>query len=248
MIQVCVVGAGGRMGRLLLAALSDHPGASLSGAIVAPNSPLAGQPTGYGEVTFDTDLGRAAAEAQLVLDFSVATHAESVAATCARHGTPLLVGTTGHTPEATTALRRHGERIPLALIPNTSLGGLALRHLARLARSILGADFDVSILDLHHRQKKDAPSGTAHLLATELNPDGNGRRPDIASIRGGDVPGEHTLFFLGPAERIELTHRVRDRAVFAHGAIRLGLALIGRPCGIYGADDLVVPAQLGPSR
>jgi 4-hydroxy-tetrahydrodipicolinate reductase len=237
MTRVCVVGAAGRMGRLIVAALADHPSARAVGAIVSSSSAAVSQPTGIAGLIHTADLAAGVSGADLVLDFSTPTVTPTVVETCARHNTPVLVGTTGHTPEALAALMRYGADVPLALVPNTSVGVLVLRRLARQAQEILGPDFDVAIFDLHHRHKRDAPSGTADLLATELA--GRGAAVPVASLRGGDVPGEHTVLLLGPAERLELTHRVRDRGVFAAGALRLGLALVGRPAGVYRAEDLV---------
>jgi len=237
MKRVCVVGAGGRMGRLILESLNAHPALRAVGAIVSPTSPSIGQSTGIAGLTFSADLDAGVKGAELVLDFSTPTATPTIVDTCAYHRTPLLIGTTGHAPEALNALRGYGTTIPLAIVPNTSIGVLVLRRLAREAQELLGPDFDVALLDIHHRHKRDAPSGTAKLLADELR--GGGEPTPVASIRGGDIPGEHTVLFLGPAERLELTHRVRDRAVFAAGALRLGLALLDRPTGVYGAEDLI---------
>jgi 4-hydroxy-tetrahydrodipicolinate reductase len=180
----------------------------------------------------------AIAGADVVIDFSHRDATRAIAEACARHGKPLVVGTTGLAPETIAALDALGTKQRVVLAPNTSVGVTVLFHLAKEAARLLGDEFDAEIIEIHHGKKADAPSGTALRLA-EAVAEGKhldasafvhgrtgmvGARPKkeigIHAVRAGDVIGEHTLLLSGPAERIELVHRAHDRALFARGALR----------------------------
>ena len=248
-----ICGAEGRMGRAVLALLPEYPELRLTAALTAHDSP------GVGRLVSGVRLaGRAAdvsGEAEVWLDFSAPDSSVMLAEECARRGRPLLVGTTGHSNAEREALLNSARRIPLALVANTSIGVFALLAAAREAQRILGSSAEVEIVEAHHRAKKDTPSGTALMIARELGAAGGltlitsregERKPGelgVTSIRGGDVVGEHTVYFLGDGERLELTHRARDRSVFARGALQLVQRLARRTPGLYGISDLVGAEQ-----
>ncbi len=246
MTKVCIVGASGRMGTLLREVIARSDELSISGAIVAPED--IGRCATVGDIPYTSDIKTGIEGADLVLDFSSPGITLGVVAAASERGIPALVGTTGHTEAQRVALDAFRPNAPLLFAPNTSIGVFALTELVRSARSILGPGFDVEVLELHHRLKRDAPSGTAKLLAEVLGGAGTdrahgGERADgsigMASLRGGDAPGEHTVFFIGNGERLEITHRVRDRTVFAEGALRLGRALLDARAGRYSVGDVL---------
>jgi 4-hydroxy-tetrahydrodipicolinate reductase len=185
----------------------------------------------------------------VAIDFSTPAVSVQVAETCAKLGIPLLVATTGHSTSQIEAIRSRGERIPVGVASNTSVGAVVLSKVASEAKRMLGPDFDLEVMEIHHRMKKDAPSGTARTILEELRGDEaivfgrEGQRQSeeigVVSLRGGDVVGDHTVYFLGHGERIEITHRVATRDVFGVGAVRFALKLMTLKPGVYGAKDLV---------
>lgn len=264
MIRTVVTGVSGRMGSLLarmtreakdmvLVGATDKPGTSgvgLDAGLVAHLGPL--------EVTTEDDLGKAlAVGAQAVIDFTTPEASVEHARICAERGVPLVVGSTGFSPEDKRHMEAAAQRIPLVMSPNMSVGvNLVIAVAAELAKR-LGPDFDVEVLEAHHRNKKDAPSGTAVRLAEELaralgrppsvlKPSrvGNiGARPaeeiGVQTLRGGDVVGEHTVYFLGDGERVELTHRATSREQFGRGALRAARWVQGKKPGLYTMVDVL---------
>lgn len=193
--------------------------------------------------------------ADLLIDFSSPDALRDVARLCALQRIPLLSGTTGLTAQIEEQLNDTARHTALLHTANTSLGVAMLRRLVTLASSALPASFDIEVVETHHRRKKDAPSGTAKLLAnaalqgrtaaTLLDGARFGhfapRTPGeigMAALRGGDVIGDHTVHFLGDGERIELTHRATDRSLFANGALAAGRWLVAQPPGRYIMDNL----------
>ncbi len=191
------------------------------------------------------------------IDFSLHEATLQLAQEAAKYGIPLLIGTTGHTSEERNVITALSDKIPIVWAGNYSVGVNLLFYLVDKAARILGDNFHPEVLELHHRHKIDAPSGTAERLL-ELICQGRGweadsirhgrsgitgERPDqqIGShaIRGGDIVGEHTVFFCGPGERIELTHRATDRKIFAHGALRAAKWVVGKPAGLYNMEDVL---------
>jgi 4-hydroxy-tetrahydrodipicolinate reductase len=250
MMKVCLVGASGRMGSLLQEAIARAVDCELRSVLVRNRDSL--PPADWANIIVTSDLKEAVLGADIVIDFSSPSISQAVVEVCSSFGVPLLLGTTGHTPAQREALSTVVPRAPLLFAPNTSVGVFVLGELARAASQMLGEGFDMEIFELHHRAKLDAPSGTARLLGEALagstglvdRTAGGAREPlsvGGASLRGGDVPGEHTVFFLGSGERLELIHRVRDRSVFADGALRLARELIRRPPGVYSVRDIVRP-------
>jgi 4-hydroxy-tetrahydrodipicolinate reductase len=194
----------------------------------------------------------------VVIDVSQPEGSIAIASRCVADGIPLVIGTTGHSIEQLDKLRADATRIALLLSPNFSIGVNLLFWLAEKTSTILGPEFDVEIVELHHRLKKDSPSGTAkrlaEIIATTRSLDyenaarhgreglvGERSRNEIGihAIRGGDIVGEHTVYFASAGERIELTHRASSRDTFARGALRAADWLIGKPVGWYEMRDVL---------
>jgi 4-hydroxy-tetrahydrodipicolinate reductase len=262
MIRAVLVGATGRMGQAIIRCANDIPSIAITGAVGSRASShlrrdvgeLAGaQPLG---VLVTNDLRDVIGQADVVIDFSKAGATEEHLAACRHAKKPLLLGTTGQGPASKQAFELAGREIALLVAPNTSLGVTLLLELAHAAAAALPVDFDVEIIESHHRSKPDAPSGTAlaighavaHARAQELenvavvnrSRDTTRRLGDIgfAVVRGGDLVGEHTVLFAGPGEQIMLTHRATDRAIFARGALKAAAWLAAQPAGVYSMRDI----------
>jgi 4-hydroxy-tetrahydrodipicolinate reductase len=260
-LNTVIIGAAGRMGRALIRAASEIPGElRVCGAVASTTSASlgkdAGELAGIGrlDVRVTDDLAAALARAEVVIDFSQPHATRSNVMVCRAARKPLLIGTTGYPAELTSAFDEAAKEIPLLVAPNTSIGVTLLLELTRMAAKALPADFDVEIVEAHHRMKKDAPSGTALALgkaaaegretvpaAILTDRAGERRRGDIgyAVIRGGDIVGDHTVLFAGPGEQITLGHRATDRAIFARGAVRAALWLAAQPAGRYIMRDFL---------
>jgi 4-hydroxy-tetrahydrodipicolinate reductase len=244
-IPVVIIGASGRMGQSLLRLLPQFPELRLQAAVVGRESLSLGRDSGElagtarSGVLASADLEGALQGAALALDFSAAAAAARQLALCAAAGVPLLLGTTGLGAEMPPLIAQAAKRIPLLVAANTSLGAAVLQDLVRRAAAALGAGFDLHIQDTHHRDKADAPSGTALALG-EAAVEGRGRayRVQYASVRGGDVVGEHQVEFLGQGERLCLSHAATDRSIFAQGALRAGLWLVRQKPGTHHMADI----------
>lgn len=262
--RIAILGAGGRMGRALIQALADIEGAALGAALEHVGSPLLGQdatalaglpPRG---IQIGPDATAALSACDVAIDFSSPQATVQHAKLAAERGIPLVVGTTGLAEADEGALAQAGARIPLVYAANFSVGMNLLADLVGRAASKLGPDFDIEIAEMHHRHKVDAPSGSALMLGRAAasgrgvdmdevavrGRDGvTGARRDgaigFASLRGGDVPGDHTVIFAGEGERLELTHRAGGRAIFARGAVRAALWAVGKPAGLYSMRDVL---------
>ena len=262
--RAVIIGASGRMGEALLRAAPAFPQLIITGAIVSPESLAlgrdAGQVAGIGRANLliTSDLPAALAEADVALDFSNSEATRSNLQACRAARKPLLLGTTGFGAELDAELEATAREVALLVAPNTSIGAALLTELAREAARALPATFDIDVLELHHRLKQDAPSGTALALARTaaeargLAPpessgsaarEPSGARPEgqigLASVRAGDIVGEHTVLFCGAGEELVLTHRVRDRGVFARGALAAALWLSSQPPGRYGMREFI---------
>ena len=262
--KIGVVGCGGRMGRMNLETIQAHPGAAIAGGIEAPGSALLG--SDLGSLIGAADLGltvgddpRALFEtADVVVDFTSPAASAAHAALAAETGTALLVGTTGLTPEQQAPLAQAAQRTAILEAANTSLGVNLLLALVEKVSAALSEDYDIEILEMHHRHKVDAPSGTALALgraaakgrAVELDAVADKVRDGItgartaghigfATLRGGDVAGEHSVIYAADGERLELTHKASTRAVFSRGAIKAALWLHGKPPGHYAMKDVL---------
>ena len=239
-LKVILCGAAGRMGQTL-----DRLAAECQATVV-------------GRLDLGDDpAGLPWAEADVAIDFSFHTATPALLAAAAEAGVPVVIGTTGHTPEELEALRSAAARIPLTLAGNYSIGVNLLFYLTRIAARTLPHNYVPEITEIHHKHKKDAPSGTALNLAEEIEgerdfPDSarilgrageSGERPDlelaIHALRGGEVVGEHTVFFFGDSDRIELTHRAADRGIFARGAYQAAHWLVRQEPGLYSMQDVL---------
>lgn len=238
-INLVVTGASGRMGRLVCElAGADEENWEVVGAVAHPRSSRLGQPSfisgDHAPVVTPTFGGKC----NLVIDFSTPAGTETAIQIALREGAALLVGTTG-LPEATRqVLEAAARRIPVLLAPNTSVGVALCASLVEQTARALGPDCRVEIVEAHHRHKKDAPSGTALMLAAAAEQGGAAMGPEqIHSLRGGDVVGEHTIRFAADGEYVEIVHRATSRTVFARGALRAGRWLVTQPPGYYSIRD-----------
>jgi 4-hydroxy-tetrahydrodipicolinate reductase len=220
----------------------------LHAAIVSPQSVKLGSVVEGTSVRYSSDLNDLVSS-DLVIEFSNPETSVEVVRWCAAAKMPVLVATTGHSDDQLAVIRDYAEQIPVAITPNTSVGAAALSALAAHAKRILGPSFDIEVMEIHHKMKKDAPSGTARAVIAAVEEGSpvvfgrEGKREageiGVVSLRGGDVSGDHTVYFLGHGERIELCHRVSTREVFGRGAVTMGRRLLGKPPGLYAPRDLL---------
>jgi 4-hydroxy-tetrahydrodipicolinate reductase len=260
-LNTVIIGAAGRMGRALIRAAAEIPDElRVCGAVVSTISESlgkdAGELAGIGrlDVRVTDDLAAALGRAEIVIDFSQPHATRSNLTVCRAARKPLLIGTTGFPAELTSLFDAAAAEIPLLVAPNTSIGVTLLLELTRMAAKALPADFDIEIVEAHHRMKKDAPSGTAlalgkavaegkRLPAADALTDRSGERRQgeigYAVIRGGDIVGDHTVLFAGTGEQVTLGHRATDRAIFARGAARAALWLARQSPGRYNMRDFL---------
>lgn len=251
--RVCVVGALGRMGEHVRAALAEADDLALGAALESPGHPGLGTPLEAG-VAVGSDLAKALASCDVAIDFSVPASSLAFLRAAAQARVPSVVGTTGFSEAERAEIGGLAARVPLLVAPNFSVAVNVLAHLVERAARLLGPGFDAEIVELHHGAKRDAPSGTALRLA-EAVAQGRGAKPELVlerageigvrapgtigvqTLRGGDNPGEHTLTLFGRGERLELAHRAATREHFARGAVRAAAWLIGRPAGMHRIED-----------
>jgi len=264
MINAIIVGAGGRMGRMIVRAIQDTEGIACRGAVEATGHPSLGRDVGVvaglGElgVRVEDDLAAIIPRGDVIIDFTSAEASVRNMEVAAQHHKSMVVGSTGFSPEQMEAVRKLAKEIPCVLSPNMSTGvNLMFKVVEEIAR-ILGHDYDVEIIEAHHRLKKDAPSGTAlrlgEVIARALGRNweevgvyarkgviGERTKEEIGiqSIRAGDIVGEHTVIFGGIGERIEITHRAHTRDAFARGAIRAAKWVIRQKPGLYDMADVL---------
>jgi 4-hydroxy-tetrahydrodipicolinate reductase len=252
------------MGEALLRAAPTFPRLIVTGAIASAGSLALGRDagqvagTGRANLLISSDLPAALSEADVAIDFSNCGATRSTLQACRAAAKPLLLGTTGFGAELDAELDATAREVALLVAPNTSLAATVLGELTGEAARALPASFDIDVLELHHRLKQDAPSGTALALARTaaeargLPAPGSGTsagiapgpRPEegqigLASLRAGDIVGEHTVLFCGAGEELVLTHRARERSVFARGALSAALWLSSRPPGRYRMRDFI---------
>ncbi len=241
MANITIVGSKGRMGQALLGLAPSFPGLKVVGAIDEGD-----------------DLGKVIGETDVVIDFSVHQNTAPVAALCASHKTALVIGTTGQSPDDKEATLKSSQSIPMVWASNFSTGVNTLFWLTRKAAEILGPEFDLEVIEMHHRFKADSPSGTAATLAEILADARDQQLTDVIrhgrqgilgqrtsneigmhSLRGGDVVGDHTVMFSALGERLELTHRASSRDTFAHGALRAAQWVAEQAPGLYDMQDVL---------
>lgn len=259
-MKLAIHGVTGRMGLSIVRA-AQTAGHQIVGGACAPGDAAVGRDVGelagLGSlgVVVSPDVASALLGAEVVVDFSTASAVPGLVSVAARAGVAVMSGTTGLDAAGEAALDRAAASVPVLWAPNTSLGVQVLAELVEQAVRRLGPAFDVEILEVHHRRKIDAPSGTALRLARAAKAgragleevharDGNvGARKEselgVVAVRGGDVVGDHTVFLLGTGERLELTHRASSRELFAQGALAAARFVCGKPPGRYGFKDVL---------
>jgi 4-hydroxy-tetrahydrodipicolinate reductase len=259
-----VVGCGGRMGRMLVAEIAATEGCAIAGGSEAPGSGYVnqdiGELAGIGRmgIPIGETVEKLIRDSDVVLEFTSPAATIEHAALAAEIGKAMVIGTTGLSAEQGEAVRQAARKIPIVWAPNMSLGvNVMLSVVEEIARR-LGPDWDIEIMEMHHRGKVDAPSGTALALGRAAAAGrgvvleeveqrardgitGPRRSGDIgfAALRGGDAVGDHYVIFAGAGERLELVHRTTTRAVFAKGAIRAARWVVGKPPGVYGIGDVL---------
>jgi 4-hydroxy-tetrahydrodipicolinate reductase len=263
-VRIAVPGAAGKMGRMILKVISETPSTELVAAVERPGSTLLGQDAGLvaglGElgVTIRAELDDALSNADVIIDFTAPAATAWTVSRAAEHEVGVVIGTTGLGEAEKRAVWQASETIPIVLSANMSLGVNVLFGLLAQAARALGSDYDVEIVELHHRHKKDAPSGTALAMASVLaealerdlgkvaryGREGQvgaraGDEIGVHAVRGGDIVGEHTAYFCGLGERLEITHRASSRETFARGAVRAAEWLRDRDPGLYDMQDVL---------
>jgi 4-hydroxy-tetrahydrodipicolinate reductase len=263
-MRLIVAGAGGRMGRTLTRAIAETQGAVLVGALEAPGSELLGKDAGVlaglppNDVKLSADLWSLSAEADGILDFTVPRATIANVAIAAERGIVHVIGTTGLSASDDAVIHSVASRAVIVKSGNMSLGVNLLAALVKRVAQSLDASFDIEILEMHHRAKIDAPSGTALMLGQAAaagrnikldehaargrdGVTGARRTGDIgfASLRGGTAAGDHSVIFAGAAERLVLTHHAEDRMLFAQGALKAALWAHGRKPGLYTVADVL---------
>jgi 4-hydroxy-tetrahydrodipicolinate reductase len=266
MIRVAVIGVTGRMGRAIVRAADESNDVDVVAGVASAKSAELGKDIGElaGVASYGTpvtsDLGAALASCDVAIDFSDATATVANLAACHAARKPLVIGTTGFASDVGRAVEEAARDIAVLVAPNTSLGVTLLIELVRASAKALSADFDIEISETHHRNKRDAPSGTALALGRAA---AEGRGQDLAKVgvpartgpsgesprregeigfavtRAGDIVGDHTVLFAGPGEQLTLGHRATDRSIFARGALKAAAWLSGRPAGQYAMRDVV---------
>jgi 4-hydroxy-tetrahydrodipicolinate reductase len=263
-LRLIVAGAGGRMGRTLIEAISDTEGAVLVGAVEAAGSAVIGRDAGelaglgVNGILVTQEIEPLLADADGILDFTVPAATVILASHAARRGLVHVIGTTGLAAEHENAIAAAASSARIVKSGNMSLGVNLLAALVERVARTLDADFDIEILEMHHGRKTDAPSGTALLLgraaaagrdidldkrSVRLRDGHPGARKSgdigFASLRGGTVVGDHSVIFAGPHERIELVHKAEDRMIFARGAVKAALWANSRKPGLYSMADVL---------
>jgi 4-hydroxy-tetrahydrodipicolinate reductase len=261
--QIAVAGSSGRMGRALLEAIAQSPDFRLKTALEVPGNPflgrdageLVGAPCG---VHISADPQSALPGCDVLVDFTRPEGTLSHLQLCRERGIRMVIGTTGFQPAQKALIVEASKTIPIVLAPNMSVGVNLTFKLAELAAQVLKEGYDVEIIEAHHRHKVDAPSGTAlrlgEVIAAALGRDlakdavygregVSGERKSstigFATVRGGDIVGDHTALFAGTGERIEITHKAASRATFALGALRAARYLASRKSGLYDMQDVL---------
>jgi len=261
MIHVAISGAAGRMGRTLLRLVAESDDLELAAALEAPGHPSLGTSaaTLAGAEGLTVSVTDSLPQTMDVLvDFSLPEGAVERVEACAARGTPSVVGTTGFSPEQRRRLAAAADRAAVVLSPNMSVGVNVLFHAAADLARTLGADYDVEIVEAHHRFKKDSPSGTALKIAEEIaratgrdldeaavhgRPPGSPPRKageiGLHAVRGGDIVGEHVVYYTALGERLELRHVAHSRETFARGALRAARWVADRGPGLYSMADVL---------
>jgi 4-hydroxy-tetrahydrodipicolinate reductase len=262
-MKIAVAGASGRMGRMLIEAIQNADDATLAGALDVPQAPglgtdaalFLGRPAG---VLIESELEKGLANAAFLIDFTRPEGTLRHAAYCAEHGIRMIIGTTGFDEAGKAAIAAAAQKTAIVFAPNMSVGVNVTMKLLEMAAKSFSEGYDIEIIEAHHRHKVDAPSGTAlkmgEVIAGALGRDLNDvavyaregvtgeRDPSsigFATIRGGDIVGDHTVLFAGIGERVEITHKSSSRVTYAHGSLRAARFLAGKTSGLYDMRDVL---------
>jgi 4-hydroxy-tetrahydrodipicolinate reductase len=263
MLKIAVAGAGGRMGRMLIEAIEASGDCKLSGALDVAASPALGQDAAAflgraSGVAITADIRAGLAGADVLIDFTRPEGTLAHLALCREFGVRAVIGTTGFSAEQKAAIAAHAHSMATVFAANMSVGVNVMLKLLAQAAAALGEGYDIEVIEAHHKHKVDAPSGTALAMgevlakARRVSLDANGvftrhghtgeraaGSIGFATVRGGDIVGEHTVMFAGPGERIEIAHKSSSRANYADGSLRAARFLAGREPGLYGMDDVL---------
>jgi 4-hydroxy-tetrahydrodipicolinate reductase len=245
-LQIAIFGASGRMGRAVIAAVEASPDVAVKGTATSSGDPAA-----------------ALRGADVAIEFALPQATAAHLAACLAAKRPLVIGTTGHDEAQRAQIAAAARDIAIVMAPNMSLGVNLLLKLVELTAGKLDASYDIEVFEAHHRNKRDAPSGTALALGAAAAAGRGTKLSDVAEyarhgagaarprdaigfqvFRGGDVVGDHTVTFAGAGERIELTHRASDRMAFARGAVEAARWLVGRPPGLYSMQDVLATGAI----
>ncbi len=263
-IKVGVIGAGGRMGRMLVEAVQDNPQTTLSAAIERQGSSLVGADAGEVaaigrlEIQIVDDLKAVISDIDVLIDFSLPAATEQNMQVCAEHNVAMVIGTTGFNKQQEQVLATASEQVAIVYAGNYSTGvNLSLKLLGMAAKAF-GTDADVEIIEAHHKHKIDAPSGTAFMMAEAVAEARGQNLKDVAvygregqtgeretgtigihAIRGGEIVGDHTVMFIADGEVVEITHRARERMTFAAGAVRATTWVVAQAAGQYNMQDVL---------
>ena len=262
-MKIAVAGASGRMGRMLIEAIQNATDASLVGALDVPGAPgigsdaaaFLGTPAG---VLIEADFAKGLADAEFLIDFTRPEGTLRHLEYCAAHGIKMIIGTTGFDEAGKAAIAAAGKKIAVMFAPNMSVGVNVTMKLLEMAAKNFAEGYDIEIIEAHHRHKVDAPSGTAlqmgEVIASALGRDlkdvavyaregvTGERDPSsigFATIRGGDIVGDHTVLFAGTGERIEISHKSASRVTYAHGSLRAARFLAHKADGLFDMQDVL---------
>ena len=258
MIRVCVLGPSGRMGAAVIAEVGAADDAVVASAVDRAECGAVGQPVTGAQCNITDDLSEGMGQADVYIDFTTPAATRAAAEAAREKGVAAVIGTTGLTDVDRAAVDELAKIQPVVVAPNFSLGVNLILHLAELAARALGPDFDAEVVELHHRHKRDAPSGTALALGEalargrdvdfdkvgRLSREGEvGARTDdeigVVAVRGGSIVGEHTAYLIGERERIEISHRASSRSIFAGGAVHAAKWVVGHEPGLYSMRDVL---------
>ncbi|MGE6441547.1 4-hydroxy-tetrahydrodipicolinate reductase [Psychrobacter sp. NPDC078409] len=263
-INVGVIGAGGRMGRMLIEAVQNNPQTTLKAAIERQGSSLVGADAGevaaigHLNVQIVDDLAAVISDIDVLIDFSLPDATEKNMQVCAEHNVAMVIGTTGFNEQQEQVLAKASEKITIVYAGNYSTGvNLSLKLLGMAAKAF-GNDADVEIIEAHHKHKIDAPSGTAYMMAEAVAEARGQNLKDVAiygregqtgeresgtigihAVRGGEIVGDHTVMFIADGEVVEITHRARARMTFAAGAVRAATWVVEQEVGQYNMQDVL---------
>ncbi len=262
-MNIAVAGASGRMGRMLIEAIVADPDTTLAGALDITASPAIGTDAAAflgkpADVTIESDLSKGLAKAGFLIDFTRPEGTLQHLVYCAEHGIKMIIGTTGFDEDGKAAIAAAAKKTAIVFAPNMSVGVNVTMKLLELAATSFSHGYDIEIIEAHHRHKVDAPSGTAlkmgevvaQALGRDLRDVGVFAREGVtgerdpssigfATIRGGDIVGDHTVLFAGIGERIEITHKSSSRVTYAHGSLRAARFLQDKTSGLYDMQDVL---------